>query len=228
MRKYFPLGILLLLVVSLSACATVAGNSPVRRIPESQATITGLKPEFANAPVIHQAVYNGTDQLDFFQYKEGWLDPAKMIRDIAEKRHQQSGGMPVETVLFNLRRMPKYHLLFQLADEGLVVYRIGVDVPPNLSVNFASRGALTFSLASDKEVRDIGIIVPQDFSPISDWHDSRRRVAVLSKDSNNGKPAGFPNILFVLMPKSSYGQRVVKVTPNGSMSFSGHASLALK
>ena len=101
-------------------------------------------------------------------------------------------------------------------------------MPSDLLLKFSSRGSLTFNLASGKEVPDLGIIVPQDFSPISDWHDSRRQVAVLSKNSNNGKPAGMPNVIFVLMPKSVYGQRVVKVTPNKSMSFSGQASFALK
>lgn len=216
MRKYFLLGTVLMLILSISACSTTGGRFSAQQIAESRST------------VIHQAVYNGTNKVDFFQYKEGWLDPDDMIRKEANRMHEGSGGMPLETVLLTMRNMERYRLFFQLADQDLVVYRIGVDVPPDLLINFTSLGALTFTMASNQEVKDIGIVVPQDFSPISNWHDSRRRVAVLSKDSNRGKPAGVPNIIFVLMPKSSYGQRVVKVTPNKSMSFSGQASLVLK
>lgn len=228
MKKLTQLSILLLSLTLVSACASVAGNYPVRQLPESRSTVTGLKPEFQNSPVVMTALYNGSDQLSFFQYKEGWLDPQAAIKQSAESLHQQSGGMPVEKVLLSMRQMPKYKLLFQLAEEGLVVYRLGVDLPPELLVNFQSAGALSLVFSGENQVPSRGIIVPQQFSPIEDWADSRRQVATLSSSSNEGKPAGWPHIVFVLMPRSSYGQRVVKVTANEGMSFSGHAALALK
>jgi len=211
MRKYFLLGTILLLMLSISACST-----------------TGSRFAATRQLSIHQAAYNDSTKLDFFQYKEGWLDPQTVILAEANRMSQQSGGMPVETVRAIMPDMPRYKIFFYLAKQNVVVYRIGIDMPSDLLLKFSSRGSLTFNLASGKEVPDLGIIVPQDFSPISDWHDSRRQVAVLSKNSNNGKPAGMPNVIFVLMPKSVYGQRVVKVTPNKSMSFSGQASFALK
>lgn len=227
MNRTLLLIALFAIVILTPACSSVAGNSPVRTIPEARSTVTGLKAEFLNSPILCQAVYNGQDELDLFQYKEGWLDPREAINKSADRLHQESGGMPKQTILYNMRQMDKYKLLFLLDSQDLVVYRVGVDVPPELMINFNQPGALTLTMTS-QEVADHGIIVPSDFSPISNWADSRRQVATLSRGSNDGKPAGWPNIIFVLMPRSSYGQRVTKVTTSAHVTFSGHAALALK
>ncbi len=236
MKSLKPVAILIMCLLILPACgSSVAGNFPTKSVPEPRSTVTGLDSDFSDARVLYTAIYNGRDELNFLEYisvnhpeTKGWLDPQQTITRIVDKLHRDSGGMPEGTILQQMRTMDRYKLLFYLAEDNLVVYQIALDVPEELTVNFAKPGALALTLGSGQVVADLGIIVPSDFSPITNWADSRRHKAVLSRSSNDGRPAGWPNIIFVLMPHTSYGQRVVKVTPSSLFSFGGRAALVLE
>ncbi len=221
----------ILLIISLLPSVVLAGT---KQIPPTTKTISGLEDEFVQAPTLGYFTYGDQDSLRLFQYKTGWADPKEIIEQTVNRMHLESGGMPKDIALSFLKEDPRYQMLFILSEKypNLVIYRIGVEVPPELEINFHYDGALNFHFTNAKgkkvEVPDSGIIIPLEFLPIQHWTDSRNGLAILTSNSNQGKPSGSPNIIFALLPRVAKNHKVEKVTATTRLDFSGHAALALK
>lgn len=231
MRHYRKFSLILIIMSSILTSSASAG---IKQIPPTTKAVSGLEDEFIQAPTIGYLAYGNQDTLRLFQYKSGWLDPKKEIEKAVDHMHLISGGMPKNTALNNIKDDPRYQLLFILSERypNLVVYRIGVEVPPELEINFRYDGALNFHFTNAKgkkvEVPDSGVLIPLEYLPIQHWTDSRNGLATLSSDSNKGKPNGYPNIIFVLMPRVANNHKVEKVTATTQLDLSGHAAMALK
>lgn len=168
---------------------------------------------------------NSYEILDFTSVNDGWLDPAAKFEEELQRLSKAGGGYkPSKAEMSMLREAvgstDKYKLLAKLASEQHVIFRLGIMMPDDVQLHI-EHACLNFELQRDDgrtiSIVDAGVICPLTTTPMKEWADSRSAQVVLTNSFSKGRPGDWPVIVYVRMPRSVLGAKVLKVTPTDKL-----------
>ena len=143
---------------------------------------------------------------------------------VVEQLHQDSGGMPKETIRAIWSEDPTKAFLVYMDQKSEVSYRMGIYLPENIYLQFKVRGSLLLTIQTDDgqvvEVLDSGIVFPRQSRQITRWDDTANGGVRIFSGFTEDLPKDYPVMAFVQVPKKYQGCEVLEITATNWLSVS--------
>ena len=224
--KRFVVSLCILLGMLFSfGCGSTGGTSPAHAA-SNQMPIKGELMASDSTTVVQLVEYQG------YGSRQPWWNAKQAIKDIIEKRHIDSGGMPKQTIRKFLPEDPTIAMLLYMEKKSEVSYRMAVDIPPGVNLTFNGPGSLRLIIKKPDgqtvRVLDQGIVFPRQLTRTNNWEDTVRGTVTVSAGFTEGLPASEPLRFFVQVPERFMGYQVLKVIATDRLTVSQTSAVTLR
>ncbi|MFH1534542.1 MAG: hypothetical protein ABIF80_01020 [Patescibacteria group bacterium] len=228
--KRFVVSLCILLGMLFSfGFGSTGGTSPAHAA-SNQMPIKGELMASDSTTVVQLVEYQG------YGSRQPWWNAKQAIKEIIEKRHIDSLGVPKQEIREFLSESLKEAMHFYMEKKPEVSFRMTVDIPPGVNLAFNGPGSLRLIIKKPDgqtvRVLDQGIVFLKEINPdtgvITKWEDTVRGTVIVSAGFTEGLPASEPLRFFVQVPERFMGYQVLKVIATDRLTISQTATVTLR